>query len=571
MTVNTQPYRRGHADRLTGGLHLLDVPTQALFEHALKVRLPWPFLPSFLHEATHFWCLAADLGSALALMEMRSLRALHIEKASEKHIVHDVAATELAYNLLRPLLEGMALFAEFDAYPGDSEVWASPGRWAGSLFLPLEEDHPLELTGPPLIQYTNERIRETLLAYRGSADAARRKTSVLMQPLGDEHGHLSGYWTVKKLWYQASTRTPLLRDRDLFLSFLRHWVFEDWVLIGTLLDEELDAPTMARQISRRFQERLEVLATTDLSPELEAYNRDQGSGLNDAATLLTSLRLVSGQVKEAQARFSSMLGALHEGLKHDETNSNWYFADALTLEHRNAMMRVAVEAVEIEVNEHNRVLVRRLCKGTATGDEHPLSSVYVAGAAPPGADLGVTEGWMAVYFLPNEMRVIPIALRGNQPMLCVAADSDDLEVFKFAATKIVATEELRRQGAVRVRERADELAGVELEMTTTSFAEHVREIYARHALAGSYHSVHLGMQRRGLYDVLGRDGDLLTALVHLSFLPPINAALLPIAASVLDAQGLDLDDTLTRLKEWQQTCAFLAIAADDEGTIWVLI
>jgi hypothetical protein len=44
---------RAFTDRLTSGVHLLDMPSNAVTKFVIEGKLPPAFLPSFLHEATH--------------------------------------------------------------------------------------------------------------------------------------------------------------------------------------------------------------------------------------------------------------------------------------------------------------------------------------------------------------------------------------------------------------------------------------------------------------------------------------------------------------------------------------
>src|SRR5881394_3099330 len=96
---------RGFTDLLTGATHLLDLPANALFKYTVKNRLPPVFLPSFLHEATHFWCMSTDLGAALALLEMRAQREVTHRQHQRKRLLHDVGAAAAIHRILRPLLE----------------------------------------------------------------------------------------------------------------------------------------------------------------------------------------------------------------------------------------------------------------------------------------------------------------------------------------------------------------------------------------------------------------------------------------------------------------------------------
>src|SRR6185437_7928188 len=106
MSASEWDSKRGYTDLLTGSTRLLDIPANALLKFLIKGRLPRPFLPSFLHEATHFWCMSSDLGATLALLELRAQHDIFNDGVDNERLVHDLGVTAAAYQLLRPLLEG---------------------------------------------------------------------------------------------------------------------------------------------------------------------------------------------------------------------------------------------------------------------------------------------------------------------------------------------------------------------------------------------------------------------------------------------------------------------------------
>src|SRR5690242_11536946 len=201
---------RGYTNLLTGSVHLFDIPVNALTKFIVKGRLPKPFFSSFLHEATHFWCMASDLGSFLALLEMRIHRHLIKDPPEPAAVVRDAIVGDAMRKFLTPLLEGMALFAEFDACPGSADVFSKPGAWAATMFLPLEGGPPGPEKGKE-VEWLEHRIISELVDYRFSSRAIDRKTDILLQPLTESrHGYLVGYLTVKLLWATAADRKSVV-------------------------------------------------------------------------------------------------------------------------------------------------------------------------------------------------------------------------------------------------------------------------------------------------------------------------------------------------------------------------
>ncbi|MFN0139087.1 MAG: hypothetical protein ACKVQW_03235 [Pyrinomonadaceae bacterium] len=565
------PKRRAYTDVLTGAMHLLDVPANALFKFLLKGRLPSIFLPSFLHESTHFWCMATDLGAALALRELRAHRAFDGRPYDRERLVNDLGVTNVAQQLLSPLLEGMALFQEFDAAPGRSSTLSSPGYWSTRLFRPLEAAPPTpeEISGGG--EWLSSEIRGILIDYRLSRAGIHRKTSVLMRSLSnDEHQYLAGYLTVKRIWIHAAHRTRAFLDRDLFLTFLRDWIFQDWQLIDYVLDPEVSSGTAAYLISERLQNRLADLADLCLDEEAAIFDREMDSANKDDLQVLRALRQPEYVVLTAQQRMSDLLtDSLHGSWAVE--NENWAFGDAATLRHRGEMMRLAIEPVEIEVNEHDRVLVR---KGVNIED------IYLAGQAPPGAERGTTPGWIAAYFLPAHLAVVVLAMRPNQPMLTVdVADlpAEFLNVLGFAITKVVAVEDARRKVTPFARKIASDLNDESDRLTLESLPGHVKEIYAGFATSGvpveRSAAVRGLLERKGLYDLLGKDGDLLVALTEMSLLPQpvrMNGLEGDHLRSSLSRSDIDFDVALVRIREKQDKSGLTLIETEGD-LVWSLV
>lgn len=86
----------------------------------------------------HHWCFQSAVGSTLSLLYLRARRTALVisvqeEKstpASDSDVVEDLGRYELVVNLLRPLAEGLALFAEFDVVPQRSSKFMTiPLQW----------------------------------------------------------------------------------------------------------------------------------------------------------------------------------------------------------------------------------------------------------------------------------------------------------------------------------------------------------------------------------------------------------------------------------------------------------
>ena len=260
--------------------------------------LPLDTLQSFLHEATHQWCFSAPVGKALALLTIRArsrawfrlgskaTKSPHSESPEEctRNLFADVVRAEIASELLRPLAEGMALYAEFDAVPGAFEVVAQPLANAQRLYTPLEE--VAEIFRQPETA-TAERTRklfelyeQLLLSVRWSEAAVERKSNLFCQPLDvGEGGYLAGYLAVKQLVRTLRGGSERARqDSSLCLMFLRTFFYCDMGLVATILapgEPDVFTERILHYLRLRFRQ-FDELARTEwrLAPVLERIEEE---------------------------------------------------------------------------------------------------------------------------------------------------------------------------------------------------------------------------------------------------------------------------------------------------------
>lgn len=246
-------------------------------------RYPTHFLPEFLHEFLHHWCFHSPVGLALALLQLRARRgALLLAQDLSAFtteacvpIVEDVARYETAVTLLRPLTEGLALFAEFDAIPGNSRALSTAMAIAATSFTDLTSASAKETNG------SLTALTKLLNARRLSTDFVNRKANLLVQPLRSQAGgYLPGYLTVKNVRHGLfhQTKSERLLDPDFYMMYLRSFFYEDFGLVATLLDPDTwtnpwqAGPTDSVQsLSIYFQRRFAELAKWTSDAELGRF------------------------------------------------------------------------------------------------------------------------------------------------------------------------------------------------------------------------------------------------------------------------------------------------------------
>lgn len=236
-----------------------------LDEHLQELLSPGGASPEialdFLHEAAHQWCFASPVGATLAFMQTR---VIHL--ATSAHfgrsvpvgaVLEDILRIETARELLRPLAEGIAMFAEFDALSGyHSTTMSPPLLMLAPMFGKTEPESAAREPAHELTRMTREILREARL----TDDALRRRVALLSEPLAPTAGgYLPGYLAVKTLWAGGGLLAGSalsFSETDLFLSYLRAYVYRDYGLVNVLLDQETSGIESVNALSGYLQERL---------------------------------------------------------------------------------------------------------------------------------------------------------------------------------------------------------------------------------------------------------------------------------------------------------------------------
>jgi hypothetical protein len=225
----------------------------------------------FLHELTHHWCFLTPVNFTIAHLTGRA-RLSAWQSENSQSVAHspfvDMAAAYAIMHLLRPINEGLALFAEFDMatrvessiqsamIDGLLNCFMAPHEWA------LLENIPEEYC----ISFASS---ELLWKLRASDATVDKKASLLLKPLDPRQSpYLLGYLSVKSLWRTASRCVArFMTEADLFMMYLRSYIFEDAGMICALLEpcdsvEEITA-RVANRLAYRIQD-LENITCDDV-------------------------------------------------------------------------------------------------------------------------------------------------------------------------------------------------------------------------------------------------------------------------------------------------------------------
>jgi hypothetical protein len=239
-------------------------------------ELPVWTLSTFIHEGTHHWSFLSPVGLSLAKLKFDAWKyacRIQDDGATKKRLAGLTEAWlryEVAVAVLRPLAEGLALFAEFDATRRRAHLTsAEPIAWAEQL-----SDHVFDLPYEGDIRKLPDHDFGLLLhkglirAMRLSDDAVQRRVNLFGQPLHTSAGgYLPGYLALRAAWVaagQAGENEGLWRESDLFLRHVRATTYGDLGLVRALLAGGDAANGSLDRILTRVAHQLDELTWTRL-------------------------------------------------------------------------------------------------------------------------------------------------------------------------------------------------------------------------------------------------------------------------------------------------------------------
>jgi len=310
--VTVRSFERSATDRTTNVTLLSNTRIHEDLPRLLSLgEGPERLLPAFLHEATHHWCFFSAVGTALAMLQMRIHRAaLNIgepgDGGQDQELARSLNRYETAVSLLELLDEGMALFAEFDITTRmTSQAVSRPLELAATFFAAPHGDHEDEFN------FTTGWVQGLVRTVRLSAQVLDRKVNVLGQPLSSARSpYLVGYMLVRQLWLSACRKEwRLASETDLFLMYLRSFIYEDFGLVEKLLDRELDELRGPEAIFNHIVGRLNQFC--ELNPD-DVQTFDSIVAASDArmpSELSSTLMLDEGAIRRGRRLLRGAAGA----------------------------------------------------------------------------------------------------------------------------------------------------------------------------------------------------------------------------------------------------------------------
>jgi hypothetical protein len=248
---------------------------KALADGTLSNDLIWPIL----HELTHHSSLQTLVGhslAALAVSHTRFVGALSADADQLNGAARDVVRYSILNVLLRPLLEGLALFSEFDAVSGDVPVASWSSHVARRLFCFAELPNAI-LEGNDLFSPLKKKLEHIRLF----PATISRKRALLRSNIFDPGGYLLGYLLIKAIWNGLIMRQEVWKNSDLFVMFLNDYFFDDFELAyAAVCRTPLSIEDEIKNIEIYLYNRVVLLCQNSgtFGRQFAQYSLDPGSG-----------------------------------------------------------------------------------------------------------------------------------------------------------------------------------------------------------------------------------------------------------------------------------------------------
>ncbi|WMD22405.1 hypothetical protein RAS12_08510 [Achromobacter seleniivolatilans] len=568
----------GHTDLESNALYVSDSPVQEYVEWALHGTLPLALFPTVLHEATHHWCMSGSVGRALAQLALEAqedwAKAPYFPVFVDDFVQTQWDTVQQVNALLEPLLEGMAMFAQFDVYPGPSPVLSGAMEMIARLFAPQGSADPVDLV---------DALRRRLIDYRCSNDAWRQKSGMLARPLNCQNGgYFIGYLAVKSLWHRARKVSPRLRDGDLFLLYLRNLIFDDASFVERLLNTAATddlSPQAADELVRHVNARLKLLAADDLDArvaEMEEallqrndlednwdciyLDKPQVDGVNERLrqrllSLLPTLKDVGSINTTNMTREARREAIFAYGQTFDPAALGFDEADPAQLQrmgricgllaHR-PLVRLRVDAIDFKIDANG------MCEIYVAG-VHSVSIEALAGR--PAGSCGSAS--LALYYLPEERELALICVDKEGTLFAHFGHSVPAER-QTMLTAVMRSTILGQQRRDTLSEWLRMQADLEDEppASRARFAARIESFYLDRALAfvGDDHldACHHALRTNGLWQFLEEDGQNINAYACLGLVQSWTSNE-DVARQMLLHQGMDIDKMIALFRRVQAT------------------
>lgn len=515
-------------------------------------------LPSYLHEAMHHWCFTSPLGTTTSLLWLRTHRKIEEQGYSKDDanwdILDDFVRYQSVIRILRPLAEGLALFAEHDLVPADSEIAPPFFTMAGLKFTDAKTFNPATL-----MEEADDAFRRLLISYR-LGPGLEARASLLIQGMTTEGGgYLPGYLLVKMLRSMLVQMDDRMLDGPYFLCFLRSYFYEDLGFVGKLLDPTLHDQKIAAAVFESFQRKISAMRRLT-SDDFDQFERFFLSGAGESFELESSAFPDYGRTAAEKAEGWERAGMLVAEL--EEVEGDTPELSALKALHANIinqrhLFRLGSTKLKVVVR-HGRF--------TTFSDDEAMEAKrpVLSGPALPDAAEAVGDGRVEYWTTPTYFNQFLIVFCGDDIVAFQAMNQNSTSQSEEAAGHVASRYSARRSELDR--RVADHFAGTSaeevLKLVLRNIDASIEKRYLELACPSGRRDISQvldQMRRRGFYDLLDRDADAVRLLAVYSFAGSHGLAA---KRSFLSEIGLDRTGLPGKLERLLKACDIDVLRGD---------
>ena len=365
-------------------LHGLDIVSYVRWVESRSARIE-SVIPQFLHEFTHHWCFNSLVGKTLALLRMRAQYRSLFRPAGQREdlVCLDLVRHEVAKEVLKPITEGLALFAEFDLVSGSRSIQSQTLSALAMCFgFGLEDDEGKlrpELSHLALLQNTrlNPEFLET------------RKAPLYFMPFVDNEAYLQGYLSLKAIHARQRMTVGAFHDPEFFLCYVRAYFFEDPILVSLLLSPETNEIKAANAIAGHLQKKIARLAEAkDLESQVNAFEKRVLAG----EEFLDTLGADQSEIREGRSRSEAALNELMMERHPEYENADLLLGAILANIQYRGIFEVGKVPVRVSSNTNQLEIV---------GSEETFIDLHL-----PNVDLHGGESGEVLIVLPSSSEIL---------------------------------------------------------------------------------------------------------------------------------------------------------------------
>lgn len=202
------------------------------------------FLQFFLHESTHHSSFIGPVGGAFSKLAISCYSQFwKVSDGQEKYnlTTRDILIYHFTWRLFEPLFEGIALFQEYDAIPGNSNCATNTTLFLTRFTIEriveqLKNGHDFSIENP--FDFIKNHIQKSRLI---SVKWECSKEEILKLSISQRPYYLLGYLAVKSTYQRLCNKCPqIANNSDFFIMFMNDYWFQDYKLESILLNVSED-------------------------------------------------------------------------------------------------------------------------------------------------------------------------------------------------------------------------------------------------------------------------------------------------------------------------------------------